>query len=248
MADALRVRLRPIIEDGEGTAGRLFAVVIQLLIIASLVTFAVETLPDLSPSTRWGLRLAEIGFVSVFTIEYLLRLWVAERRWRFVFSFFGIIDLLAILPFYLRLTVDLRSVRVLRLLRLFRIFKLVRYNDAVRRFRLALQLAREELILYLTSTLLMLYLCAVGIFHFESAAQPDVFVSVFDGMWWAVASLTTVGYGDVVPITVGGKIFTFVMLMLGLSIVAVPAGLISSALSRARALLGDGAEPPDQSS
>jgi len=251
MADApsqgLRARLRPIIEDGEGWAGRAFMLLIQLLILASLVTFAIETLPDLDPEARWWLRVAEITFVSIFTLEYLLRLWVAERRRAFVFSFYGLVDLLAILPFYLRLTVDLRSVRVLRLLRLFRVFKLVRYNDAVRRFRLALRYAFEELVLFLTATMLLIYLCAVGIYYFENAEQPDQFASIFDGLWWAVASLTTVGYGDIYPVTVGGKLFTFVVLMLGLSIVAVPAGLISSALSKAREQLdaeaGDEVDP-----
>ena len=235
--EELRARLRPIVEDGEGTAGRAFMLVIQALIVASLVTFAVETLPDLDPQTRGWLQAAEVAFVMIFTAEYLLRLWVAERRWDFVFSFYGLVDLLAILPFYLRLTVDLRSVRVLRLLRLFRVFKLVRYNAAVRRFRLALRYAFEELVLYVAATMMLLYLCAVGIYHFENAAQPAVFASIFDGLWWAVASLTTVGYGDIYPITVGGKLFTFIVLMLGLSIVAVPAGLIAAALSKARAQL-----------
>ncbi len=241
----LRARLRPVIEDGEGWAGRAFMLTIQFLIVASLVTFAVETLPDLDEDMRWWLRAAEIGFVSVFTLEYLLRLWVSERRLGFVFSFFGLVDLLAILPFYLRLTIDLRSVRVLRLLRLFRVFKLVRYNDAVRRFRLALRYAFEELVLYLTATMMLIYLCAVGIYYFEHAEQPDTFASIFDGLWWAVASLTTVGYGDIYPITTGGKLFTFVVLMLGLSIVAVPAGLISSALSKARAQLDAEADGRD---
>lgn len=235
--------LKNIVECNDTAAGWLFDLFIQLLIVVSLVTFSIETLPNLSESARWWLRAIEIVTVAIFTVEYLLRVIVADNKWKFVFSFFGIVDLLAILPFYISTGIDLRSVRVFRLLRLFRIFKLVRYSNAIQRFHRALLLAREELILYFFMTLLLLYVAAVGIYYCENDAQPDKFASVFDSLWWAVATLTTVGYGDTYPVTAGGKVFTFMVLIVGLGVIAVPAGIVSSALATAREME---ARPPCQ--
>jgi voltage-gated potassium channel len=168
----------------------------------------------------------------VFTLEYLLRIYVADSKPRFIFSFFGIIDLLAIIPFYLSFGIDLRSLRALRFLRLFRILKLVRYNKAMNHFTSAIKSAKEEILLFVFITLILIYFSAVGIYYFENEAQPEHFTSIFDSLWWAIITLTTVGYGDVYPITVGGKVFTFFILMIGLGIVAIPTGIISSALTK----------------
>lgn len=138
---------------------------------------------------------------------------------------------MAILPFYISTGIDLRSIRVFRFFRLARSFKLFRYNKAIQRFSTAFIMIKEELILFLFATAFLLYFSAVGIYYFENPAQPEQFQSIFDSLWWAVATLTTVGYGDVYPVTVGGKIFTFFVLLIGLGIVAVPAGLVSSALT-----------------
>ncbi|MDA1094571.1 MAG: ion transporter, partial [Acidobacteria bacterium] len=172
--------------------------------------------------------------VALFTIEYGLRIAVADDRWRFVRSFSGLIDLVAVLPFYVSLGIDLRSVRAVRLLRLLRILKLARYNSAIVRFQRAVVVAREELLVFLGIAVGLIYLSAVGIYYFENAAQPDVFASVFHSLWWAVVTLTTVGYGDVFPVTLGGRIFTFFVLMAGLGVVAVPTGLLASALVQVR--------------
>lgn len=226
--------IKQIVEASDTPAGRAFDLTIQGLILVSLISFAVETLPDLSSATQRTLNILEIGIVGIFTAEYLLRIAVSDRRLRFIFSFFGLVDLFAILPFYVASGIDLRSIRVLRLLRLFRTFKLLRYSHAVQRLRTAFALAKEDLVLFFVASFLVLYVSAVGIYYFERSAQPEAFASVFHSLWWAVATLTTVGYGDVYPITAGGKIFTFVVLMVGLGIVAVPTGLIASALSEAR--------------
>jgi voltage-gated potassium channel len=151
-----------------------------------------------------------------------------------MFSFFGIVDLLAVLPFYISTGVDLRSVRAFRLLRLFRLLKLARYSAAVQRFHRAFLIAREELALFGATALIVLYLSSVGIYYFEREAQPEAFGTVFHALWWAIATLTTVGYGDVYPVTAGGRVFTFFVLVTGLGIVAVPTGLFASALSKAR--------------
>lgn len=229
-----RSRIKRIVEQTDSPGGRAFDFFFQSLIVFSLVTFSIETLPGLAPSTRAFLRWSEIVTVALFTAEYVIRLVAAERPLRFATSFYGVVDLIAIAPFYLFLGLDLRSVRILRLLRLFRILKLVRYSRAIRRFRLALLIAREELVLFAATSLVLLYLAAVGIYFCEHETQPEVFASVFHSLWWAVATLTTVGYGDVYPVTVAGKLFTFMVLIVGLGIVSVPAGLVASALSKAR--------------
>lgn len=227
-------RIKQIVEDSDTKSGKAFALFIQALIILSLVCFSIETLPELSPESKEWLRGMEIFIVIIFTIEYIARVMVATNKPDFIFSFFGMVDLLAILPFYLSTGLDLRSLRSFRLLRLIRIFKLARYSAAARRFHRAFIIAKEELALFLFSAMIILYLAGVGIYHFEYPAQPDAFSSVFHSLWWAVATLTTVGYGDIYPITTGGKIFTFFILIVGLGIVSIPAGLVASALSKAR--------------
>ena len=213
---------------------RTFNLSIQALIILVLVSFSIDTLPDLHPTARQALEVVELLIVAVFSVEYVLRL-VASRPMRsYALSFFGIIDLAAILPFYLAAGLDVQSLRAVRLLRLFRALKLVRYSAAITRIARAFQIAKEALVLFACATTLILYFAAVGIYYFENEAQPESFASVFDGLWWAVATLTTVGYGDVFPITAGGKLFTFIVLVTGLGVVAVPTGLIASALSKVR--------------
>ncbi len=223
--------IKNLIDSTDNRAGRIFSILIQILILISVVTFSMETLPDLEPETRQILRYIEIFTVMIFTVEYLLRIYVSDRKVKFVFSFFGIIDFLAILPFYLAVGVDLRSLRALRFLRLFRILKLVRYNKAMNQFSRAIKSAKEQILLFIFITLILIYFAAVGIYYFENEAQPEHFSSIFDSLWWAIITLTTVGYGDVYPITVGGKVFTFIILMIGLGIVAIPTGIISSALT-----------------
>ena len=170
--------------------------------------------------------------VAIFTVEYLLRVIVADRKLKFIFSFYGLVDLIAILPFYVGQGVDLRSVRVFRLLRLLRILKVFRFGNAILRFKKSFIMIRAELILFVFAALMLIYVSGVGIYYFENPAQPEKFSSIFHSLWWAVISLTTVGYGDMSPVTVGGKVFTSLILMAGLGVVAVPTGLIASAMTR----------------
>ncbi|MEM6517914.1 MAG: ion transporter [Cyanobacteria bacterium P01_D01_bin.71] len=216
------------------SVGRIFEIVVLVLIAYSLITLPIETLPDLSKSATKYLRTSEIVVTLLFTAEYVVRIVTSRHKLRYIFSFYGLIDLLAILPFYLALGIDLRGFRAFRLFRIFRLMKLQRYSHAMNRFAKAIALAREEIVIFLFATTTLLYLSAVGIYYFEHVAQPQDFKSIPHSLWWAVATLTTVGYGDVYPVTAGGKIFTFIILMLGLGIVAVPAGLVASALAEAR--------------
>ena len=226
------MKLREIVQESDTKPGRAFDFTVLFLIVFSIITLTVETLPDLPPMVQSALGISEFVVTVLFTIEYGLRVATSTKKANYVFSFYGVIDLVAILPFYLSLGVDLRAIRAIRLLRVFRLFKLTRYNRAMERFAKAIVHTREEALIFLFATFILLYISSLGIYYFEHDAQPDTFKSVFHSMWWAVATLTTVGYGDVYPITLGGKVFTFVILMCGLGVVAVPAGLVAAALTK----------------
>ena len=214
--------------NSETSTGRIFDRIIYALILLSLLLFALDTLPEAERFKTW-LLWSEIVIVAIFTFEYVLR--TIDRGLKYTFSFFGMIDLLAILPFYVSLgVVDLRSIRILRLLRLLRMAKLQRYGSAWRRIWLAFGDIKEELAVYFGLIVVLIYLASVGIYYCEHDAQPEAFCSVFHAMWWSICTLTTVGYGDVYPVTFAGRLLTFVMLILGLSVVAVPSGLLASAM------------------
>ncbi len=249
----MRTRIRRLLDGESSLASRALERAIQLLIVASLVAFCAETY-DLDPGTQELLDRFEVVAVAIFTAEYVLRLVSSERPVRFVTSFFGLVDLLAIAPFYAQLgladrAVDLRAVRALRLFRVLRAFKLMRSNQSIRCFARAFAEVREELALFFSVTLFIMFIAAVGIYQFESDAQPNTFGNIGLCLWWALTTLTTVGYGDAYPITAGGKLFTFAIVMIGLGVVAIPAGLIAASLTKVRAdmkaeLAAKAAAPP----
>jgi voltage-gated potassium channel len=228
----MKQKIKKIVLDADTFGGKFFDLFIQSLIILSLISFSIETLPNLNEQILQYLWYFNVFCIVIFTAEYLLRIYLSDKKLSFIFSFYGIIDFFAFAPFYITSGIDLRSIRIFRIFRLLRVFKILRYNKAINRFKDAIVLIKEELILFLFVTLLLLYISAVGIYYFENAAQPEAFKSIFHSFWWAIVTLTTVGYGDVYPITLGGKIFTSIIVLIGLGIVAVPTGLIASALTR----------------
>ncbi|AWF81108.1 ion transporter [Microbulbifer sp. A4B17] len=202
--------------------------------LPALSSFSINTFPGLTQEQKRILNFFEVFSVVIFTFEYICRVYAAQNRLNFIFSFYGLIDLMAFLPFYMASGMDLRALRIVRLFQVFRVLKLLRYSKAVARFSRAFRMVKEELVLFGVTALILLYLSAVGIYYFESAAQPEQFKSIFHSLWWAVTTLTTVGYGDMYPVTLGGRIFTFFVLLIGLGVVAIPTGLVASALSKAR--------------
>lgn len=227
-----RRRLRVILDGEDPVFGRRVAFAIQVLIVVSVIAVAVETLPGLPPAARLALRAFEALVLALFTVEYAVRIYAAPRRLAYILSPLGIIDFLATVPALVLLGVDLRSLRLLRLLRVLRLLKLVRYVAALRRLGRAVASIRDELAVFALIAAMVLYLCASAIYYFEHEAQPEAFASIFHAMWWAVVTLTTVGYGDVYPVTAGGRVFTGLVLVLALGIIAVPTGLIASALAQ----------------
>ena len=231
----IRDELLNVVHSQKTTAGRIFDAVTIFLILISVVIQTIETLPNLTLFVKQLLSIFELTITVIFTVEYVLRIYVADRKGKYIFSVFGIVDLLAVLPYYITLgSVNLQVLRLLRLIRIVRLFKFARYNTAILRYNLAFKSITEEAILFFCATAVLLYFSSVGIYYFEHEAQPEHFKSIIHSFWWAVITLTTVGYGDVYPVTVGGRIFTCVILLIGLGIVAVPTGLIASALSKIR--------------
>lgn len=235
----MREFLYSIIEDNTTQSGKKFDYFIQVLIILSSISFSIDTLPNLSESFRSGLDVFETVTVIIFSLEYILRLYVSKNPLSYMFSFYGIVDILAILPFYINIFVDLRFLRVFRIFRVFRALKLLRYSKAIKRFNLAFKIVKEEVVLFIIVTIVLIFISSAIIYYFENESQPEVFSSIFHSAWWSIVTLTTVGYGDVYPITLGGKIFTFFVLMIGVGFVTVPAGLVATALSKARELEED---------
>jgi len=220
--------------DNHSPFGTQIENILQIVIVYSIITLTLETLPDLSLSQRRFFEISEVVCVSIFSVEYLTRLFKSSDKLKFVFSFMGVIDLISILPFYLNLGSGSRALRIIRLFRIFRLLKLARYNKAISRFHQAFISVKEELVLFFLASFFLIYLVSVGIYYFENEAQPQAFQSIIHSFWWSVVTLTTVGYGDVYPVTIGGKIFTFFVLMIGVGIITIPAGLIATAMMKTR--------------
>lgn len=200
---------------------------IDLVIVASAIAIALETEPGTPPALQRALVGFELLVLALFTAEYAVRVWASGHRWRYVFSLWGLVDLLSILPAIALLTPEWQVVRALRLVRLLKLFRSSRSLD---RLVVAMREVRGEMFVFGVLAALMLYVSAVGIYLFEHEAQPEVFTSILSSLWWAVASFTTVGYGDMVPITPGGRLFTALVLFIGLGIIAVPAAIVTTAL------------------
>lgn len=225
--------------DDNDKISKAFDFLIISLIIINTITIIADTF-DLSATVKTAFSVIETVSVIIFTIEYALRLWTADllykdassfkSRLKFIFSFMAIIDLLAIFPFYIPflIPIDLRILRVLRVVRLFRLFKINRYTDAFSMIGNVLKSKANQLLSSIFSVSLLMIISSILMYNVENAAQPDKFVNAFSGLWWAVATLTTVGYGDIYPVTVFGKILSATIAILGIGLVAVPTGIISA--------------------
>ena len=219
---------------GKAKIGRMMDTGSIWLIAIYLLLMPLETLEGLPAVVHAALGKFEIVATCLFVAEYCIRVWTTEKKKDYILSFYGIVDFVAIFPALIFPIAGMQELRALRLLRLFRISKVIRYSKAAQRFGEALVDSKEEMMIFFSATAVLLYISAVGIYHFEHEAQPDVFKSVFHAWWWAIVTLTTVGYGDVYPITTGGRVFTSIVLLLGLGIVAVPTGIVASALSKVK--------------
>lgn len=211
---------------------------IYVLIVLNVLTLILESYKELNDNYGLFFYSFEIFSVAIFTLEYIIRIWVSDKtkedkkeRINFAFSTLGIIDLIAIIPFYLPFIFpfDLRIVRILRLFRLLRIFKLSRYSKSLKTIQYIFKETKAELSITVFVTFVLMILSSTLMYYIEHDAQPEKFASIGDAVWWAVATLTTVGYGDVYPVTALGKILSGIIALIGIGFVALPTGIISSA-------------------
>jgi voltage-gated potassium channel len=226
-------------DDENGVAASIFDGTIIALIAVNVLLVILDTF-SFPPAVQSVFRKIEIISVVVFTAEYAARLWTADKtapgksplaaRLKYAISFMAVIDLLAILPFYLPFvfSVDLRILRAIRLLRLLRLLKVNRYTSALSTVGAVMRHKASQLISSILVVLVVMIIASVLMYNVENEAQPEVFANAFSGLWWAIATLTTVGYGDIYPITAAGKILSAVIALLGIGLVAVPTGIISS--------------------
>jgi len=218
-------------------------VILLVLILLNVLAVILETVQSLQLRFGKAFWAFEVISVGVFSVEYAARIWACTAdpryrqpiigRLRYVSSFGGVVDLLAILPFYVSLAVpaaalDLRILRVLRLLRFARVLKLARYSDSIVRMKRVIGARRGDLGVSLAAVGVVLILASSAIYYVEVDTQPDVFTSIPAAMWWGISALTTVGYGDIAPITPLGKFLGGIIQLLGIAIFALPAGIIAA--------------------
>lgn len=213
--------------------------VLMFSIFSSVIVVLLETVPSYEVY-KPDFFMAECALVMVFTVEYLFRIWICtlkdeyrhpiKGRLKYMMTPLAIVDLLAILPFYLPLifTLEFAVLRVLRLIRLLRMLKFLRYSNSIQAFRDVIRLKYEELTMVFILTVIALIFSASILYHFEHEAQPEAFSSIPASMWWGVATLTTVGYGDIYPVTPVGRFFASIIALMGVGLVALPAGILGS--------------------
>lgn len=220
-------------------ASKIFDTFIMLLIFMSVASVFLMTF-QLSKETFALLNRLEKVAILIFSAEYLLRIWTAnmlyperpkwQARIRYVCSGMAIIDLLAILPFYLPmiLPINLVGIRAIRLVRLLRLFKLNRYSEALSSIGEVFRSKSREILVSMFFVFILLVISSLLIYYAEHDAQPEQFANAFSGLWWAVATLTTVGYGDIYPVTGAGRVLGAVIAIMGIGMVAVPTGILSA--------------------
>jgi len=243
---SIRRRVFDIIQPDDGTSllSRIFDWMITGLILASVIIVFAATF-DLPKGVLRALLLIEGVASVVFTVEYALRILTADflypesgtikARIKYVFSPMALVDLVAILPFWLPMLLPgtMLGLRALRLVRLLRIFKLNRYFDAIKSLGEVIVLKKRELLGSLFFVSILMLISSLLMYSAEHEAQPEVFRNAFSGLWWAVATLTTVGYGDIYPVTALGRLLGAFIAFSGLAAVAIPTGIISSGLMEA---------------
>ena len=242
MLRQLKLKIYDVLVDVEveKSLERRVAIALMVLIVANGLAVMLETVKFLQERYSDIFYGFEVFSVTVFSIEYLLRVWVADvdpkykspikGRLRYLLSPMALIDLAAILPFYLPLavTLDLRVLRLLRLFRLFRLFKMTRYVQSLRTFHRVFVAKKEELLMTAVMIFILLVFASSVMYAVENEAQPDKFPSIPETLWWGVVTLTTIGYGDVYPVTPLGKVIGGVIAFLGIGLFALPAGILAS--------------------
>ncbi len=242
MDTSLKQTFYLLLEDDKNLirGARVVRAFLVILILANVFALIIETMEDVSEMYRHIFHGFEYFSVAIFSTEYVLRLWAHKveegkggpvfGRIRYALSPLMLIDLFAVLPFYLPyiLPMDLIFLRALRLLRLLRVLKLGRYSDAIQVFFRVAMLKKEQLAVAGFGLAILLIVASSLMYYFERVAQPAIFGSIPHAMWWAIITLTTVGYGDAYPVTLMGRFLASIIALLGIGMFALPAGILSA--------------------
>lgn len=233
--EKIRSRLHTLIFEADTPSGKTFDLLLLVFIILSVVAVLIDSVPSIHRSHGDFLLQAEWFFTILFTLEYFLRIVASSKPSKYIFSFYGIIDLLAILPTYLSLVLVgsqyLLVIRVLRLLRVFRVLKLARYVRASKVLTIAMRNSRHKIVVFLEVVLTLVVI--MGSLMYLIEGEQNGFTSIPRSIYWAVVTLTTVGYGDIAPQTVLGQFVASVIMIIGYAIIAVPTGIISLEMAKA---------------
>jgi len=233
-----RLRLYIIIFEADTRAGRLFDQWLMVAIVASVAVVLADSIHDLNVRFNREFQLLEWAFTALFTVEYVARLACVRHPWRYATSFFGVVDLLSVLPTYVALLVPeaqaLIDVRILRLLRIFRILKLAAYVYEYQALGRALVASRRKILVFLTAVMMIVVIMGTLMYVVEGPANG--FTSIPTSVYWAITTMTTVGFGDITPKTDVGRLISSVMMLVGWGTLAVPTGIVTSELTARRLL------------
>ena len=230
----LRFRLHEIVYEADTPGGKLFDVLLLISIVASVAAVMLESVPSVRARHGALLLRVEWGFTLLFTVEYAVRLASVRYPSRYAASLFGVVDLLAIVPTYLSLVLPgsqaLLVVRVLRMIRVFRVLKLGHYLAGGEEIAQALRASRPKIVVFLASVVSIAVVMGTLLYLIEG--EENGFTSIPRGVYWAIVTMTTVGYGDISPVTVPGQLFAAVLMIAGYAIIAVPTGIVSVAIAQ----------------
>lgn len=226
----IKDQLHEIIFEADTKEGKFFDVALLVVILISVALVMLESVPEIQQDNRQILKILEWAITIIFTVEYILRIIIIKKPFRYIFSFYGIIDFLSVIPTYLSLLIigsqSLVVIRVLRLLRVFRILKLTRYTRAGKVLATAMRNSRAKISVFVFFVLIIVTIFGTIMYIVEG--EEHGFTSIPRGIYWAIVTLTTVGYGDISPITPFGQFLASIVMIMGYAIIAVPTGIITS--------------------
>ncbi len=232
--DVLRQRLYIIIYGVNTPAGKAFDIGLLVAILFSVFTIMAETVEGIDQKFHKELIVLEWIFTIVFTLEYAVRIFVSKKPWRYIFSFYGIIDLISILPMFVSIFIAgshiLSSFRILRMLRLFRVFRLMEFIEESARLKVALLASRAKIMVFLYTVLIIAILIGTLMYYIEG--PENGFTSIPKSVFYTIVTLTTVGYGDMVPTTALGQFFSMLLMVTGYGIIAVPTGIVGVEIAK----------------
>ncbi|MGB0775561.1 MAG: ion transporter [Akkermansiaceae bacterium] len=233
---SFRQKLWEVVFEAETPTGKWFDILLLWLIMLSVLAVMLESVSDVAERYHDVLIVAEWVFTIVFTLEYLLRIYLVRRPWRYIFSFYGLVDLLSCLPSYLALLVTGGShfavIRLLRLLRMFRVLKMVGHVRGANAILRGLAQSRAKITVFFFAVLIFAMIAGTLIYVVESGQENTKFTSIPESIYFAIVSITTVGYGDLSAVTPLGKLITSAMVLAGYAIIAVPTGIVASDMVR----------------